>query len=158
MSKRIIYIENGMVNIVQPIYKEQRAAETEDEFLARIAAKAVPQGITSGVIDKSIIPTDRTFRNAWDFIDQAITVDMSKAREIHRAHVRRVRATRLAELDVQYQRADETGNAAEKALIIAKKQTLRDLPADPAIEAATTPEQLKATWPLILPDNPYIKR
>lgn len=32
-------------------------------------------------------------------------------------------------------------------VIAAKKQALRDVTADPAIEAALTPEALKAAWP-----------
>jgi hypothetical protein len=34
------------------------------------------------------------------------------------------------------------------ATIEAAKQALRDAPADPAIDAAQTPDQLKAAWPL----------
>ena len=57
---------------------------------------------------------------------------------------------KLAALDVEYQHADERGDVAEKARIAAKKQALRDVTADPAIEAAQTPEALKAVWPDIL--------
>lgn len=76
-----------------------------------------------------------------------ITVDMGIARDIWRNKIRAERAKRFQELDVAYQRADEEGNAAKKADIAEKKQALRDAPADPAIEAAATPEELKAIWP-----------
>lgn len=33
-----------------------------------IAAKDVPAGVPFKVVDASEIPTDRTFRNAWEFV------------------------------------------------------------------------------------------
>lgn len=98
-------------------------------------------------IDGSAIPADRTFRNAWK---HDLTVDMPKARDLWRDRMRVVRASKLAELDVAYQRADEAGDNAAKASITQRKQALRDVTNDPAIEAATTPEQLKAVWPAVL--------
>lgn len=77
-----------------------------------------------------------------------ITIDMNKARDIHRARIRDARAPLFAALDVAYQRATETG--ADTSAIVAKKQALRDVTSDPAIDAAQTTEQLKAVWPAIL--------
>jgi hypothetical protein len=76
-----------------------------------------------------------------------VTVDMTKAREIWRNKIREARAEKLKALDVQYQRADEEGDADAKAAVVAKKKALRDAPADPAIDAATTVEELKKVWP-----------
>jgi len=76
-----------------------------------------------------------------------ITVDMGIARDIWRDKIRAERNKHFAELDVAYQRADETGDSVKKADVAAQKQALRDAPADPAIDAATTPEKLKAIWP-----------
>lgn len=73
-----------------------------------------------------------------------ITVDMDKAREIHRQNLRLERAPLLAALDVAYQRADEAGDDAAKADVIARKKALRDLPADPRIDSAKTAEDLLA--------------
>jgi|GEM_PF-1089096 len=95
-------------------------------------------------------PADRTFRNAWVLDGDKIGHDMGKAREIHRERMRAARAPKLAALDVDYQRADEGGKGEDKARIAAKKQALRDVTKDPAIDAATTPEQLKAVWPAVL--------
>jgi hypothetical protein len=47
-------------------------------------------------------------------------------------------------LDMAYLRADESKDEVAKATIAAEKQALRDAPADPAIDAAGTPEELKA--------------
>lgn len=127
-------------------------AETEEEFVARIAARDVPAGATNvEIVDASAIPADRTFRDAWAYRPGGCQVDMAKAREIHRGRLRELRAPKLAALDVDYLRALERGApSAEIAAIAAKKQALRDAPADPAIEAAATPEALRAVMPRAL--------
>lgn len=127
-----------------------RWAETEDEFIARIAAKDAPKdAINIHVCDESEIPADRTFRNAWEDTGK-ISVNMPKARRIHRDQLRVLRKPLLETLDVEYQRADERGDLLEKRRIAVEKQKLRDVTADPAIEAATTPEELKAAVPQVL--------
>lgn len=90
------------------------------------------------------VPTDRTFRSAWQFSGNAIEVDMVKARDIHRENLRRERAPRLLALDVAVIRADEEGDALAKADAVARKRALRDVTSDERIEAAQTPEELKA--------------
>ena len=83
-----------------------------------------------------------------------INVNMTKARDIHREKVRQARNPKLASKDVEFQRALETG--ADTAAIVAAKQALRDAPASAAIEAATTPDELKAAWDAdLLGDSPY---
>ena len=79
-----------------------------------------------------------------------ITVNMPKARDIQRDKMRIARKPKLEALDVDFQRAIENDDATEKASIVAQKQALRDVTQDPAIEAATTPDELKAVWPEIL--------
>ena len=81
-------------------------------------------------------------------------IDMAKAREIHKTKIREARSPKLAELDVEFQRALETG--ASTTDIVAKKQALRDAPADSGINAATTADELKAQWKTdILGSTPY---
>ena len=83
-----------------------------------------------------------------------ITINMNKARDIHREKVREARNPKLAAKDVEFQRALETG--ADTSAIVADKQALRDAPASAAIEAATTPDELKASWDAeLLGDSPY---
>ena len=81
-------------------------------------------------------------------------LDMAKAREIHKTNIRRARGPKLAELDVECQKALETG--ASTTDIVAKKQALRDAPADSGIAAATDGDALKAQWKTdILGTSPY---
>lgn len=121
--------------------------EPEADWLARVAAGSVPEGVAYQVIDADALPAGREFRNAWTIKDGRVAVDMPRARDIYRQRLREARAPRLAALDVEYQRADEAGDLAAKAAVAARKKLLRDLTADPAIEAAATPEALKAAWP-----------
>jgi len=77
-----------------------------------------------------------------------ITINMEKARNIHREKMRLARAPLLTALDVVFQRALEQN--ANTTVIVTKKQALRDVTSDLAIEAAETIDQLKAVWPEVL--------
>ena len=76
MSKRIIYetVDGVVVLIPSPNTKLT---------LEEIQAKDVPAGIASDIVDVSVIPTDRTFRGAWEKNGKSVGVSMSKARAIH---------------------------------------------------------------------------
>ena len=81
-------------------------------------------------------------------------IDMAKAREIHKNNIRIARKPKLAELDVEFQKALETG--ASTTDIAAKKQALRDAPADSGITSASDADALKAQWKTdILGTSPY---
>ena len=71
-------------------------------------------------------------------------IDMAKAREIHKTNIRTARTPKLAELDIEFQKALET--SADTAAIVTKKQALRDAPAASSIGSATTTDELKAQW------------
>ena len=88
------------------------------------------------------VPTDRTFRGAWQFNGDAVEVDMAAARNIHKDNLRAERAPRLADLDVAYMKALESGSGA--AAIATEKQTLRDITDDSRIADATDADALKA--------------
>ena len=84
----------------------------------------------------------------------SITINMTKAKEIHRKHVREARTPLLASLDTDFQRALET--SSDTAAIVSKKQALRDAPANAAIDAAKTHDELKAAWDTaVLGKTPY---
>jgi hypothetical protein len=60
MNQRIIYPnEDGGVSIIIPA----ECGLTIEE----IAAKDVPEGKSFKIVDIADIPTDRTFRNAWEY-------------------------------------------------------------------------------------------
>ena len=81
-------------------------------------------------------------------------INMNKAKEIHKNKIRKARAPKLAELDVQFQKALET--SADTTSIVSKKNALRDAPANAAIDAAKTEAELKASWDTaVLGTSPY---
>ena len=83
-----------------------------------------------------------------------IKTDMAKAKEIHKNRIREARTPKLAALDIEFQKALETG--ASTTDIVAKKQALRDAPADSGISAASDADSLKAQWKTdILGTSPY---
>jgi len=81
-------------------------------------------------------------------------IDIAKAKEIHKTNIRNARVPKLAELDVEFQKAQET--SASTTDIVAKKQALRDAPAASGISTSTTEAELKAQWDTsILGTSPY---
>lgn len=60
MDKRIIYAtDDGGVAIIVP-------APNSGLTIEEVAAKDVPAGKAYKIVDVADIPTDRTFRNAWE--------------------------------------------------------------------------------------------
>jgi hypothetical protein len=61
MNKRIIYPnDNGGVVILTP-------SPNWNGTLEELAVKDVPSGKPYKIVDGSEIPSDRTFRNAWEY-------------------------------------------------------------------------------------------
>ena len=88
------------------------------------------------------VPADRTFRGAWSFNGDAVEVDMTAARDIHKENLRAERAPRMDALDVDFMQALEAGNSTTQ--IATDKQTLRDITDDARIASAADPDALKA--------------
>lgn len=62
MNQRIIYqTDDGGVAVVIP-------APECGLTIEQIAAKDVPAGAPYKIVDVSDIPSDRTFRNAWEYV------------------------------------------------------------------------------------------
>ena len=60
MNKRIVYKnDDGTISIIVPA----KCGLTIEE----IASKDVPDGKEHWIVDASEIPSDRTFRNAWEW-------------------------------------------------------------------------------------------
>jgi hypothetical protein len=120
----------------------------EDQPEAAISTIEMTDGRFVGEGDEALRP----WRNAWLLSGEVVSVDMAAAREILRANLRRQRtglvepyddAIRLlgrkALLGALSAKDQEAVEQAERAC-----QTLRNITADPRIEAAQTPEDLAA--------------
>jgi hypothetical protein len=63
MTQRIIYPnDDGGVSIIIPALEY-----LETHTIEEIAAKDVPEGKPFKIVEVTDIPTDRTFRNAWEY-------------------------------------------------------------------------------------------
>ena len=69
-----------------------------------------------------------------------ITINLNKAKDIWKDKLRTERAPLLSQLDVQFQRALETG--ADTTEIVAEKQRLRDI--TNLVTSATTLDEIKS--------------
>ncbi len=101
-------------------------------------------------IKKYIIMTNREypqhnhdFHDSFEIIDGKIQINMSAARDIIRKKLRPLRDAKFAPLDVAFMRAVERGDVETQKQIGAQKQKLRDITEHPAINTATTVEELR---------------
>ena len=71
--KVVAYIDPvaGGLSVLYPSYNDRArpSGETDDECLTRWAAKAIPDGVTTHIIEHTDLPSDRYFRNAWTWSD-----------------------------------------------------------------------------------------
>ena len=79
----------------------------------------------------------------------AITIDITKAKEIWKDKIRFKRAGALKKLDLDFMKAQENGT--DTTSIVADKNTLRDLPEQ--VDTATTIDEIKAVWNDMLGDK-----
>jgi len=79
----------------------------------------------------------------------AITIDITKAKEVWKNKIRFKRTGALKKLDLDFMKAQET--SSDTTSIVADKQTLRDLPEQ--VNTATTTDEIKAVWNDMLGDK-----
>jgi len=149
----VVIFQNPTAPNVCVLYPTAEALE--HLTLEDIARKDVPAGCEWEIVSGDALPEDHYFFNAWrlgTIGDNKVDIDLDAAREIHKATIRAARQPLLEALDVQFQRALETGG--DTADIVAQKQALRDVTKDAELLAADSPEAIKAFWPAILGPSP----
>tara|TARA_Y100000031_G_scaffold112237_1_gene123930 strand:- start:184 stop:765 length:582 start_codon:yes stop_codon:yes gene_type:complete len=102
---------------------------------------------TCGECLTSDLPTDRTFREAWEAPVGTIQVNMGKARVIQMDRIRKKRNEELQKLDIPFMMASERNDQEAVSKIAVQKQKLRDIPQKYDLSGFKTPEELKAAWP-----------
>jgi len=138
-TTHVIQRADGGISIITVPQDQDLDAEID-----KWAETADPAWLPFTVTQCDQVPTDRAWRDAWAIQDGKVEVSIDKAREVHKARLRAAREPRLAALDVQYMRALESKDNTRAAAIVAEKQALRDITADPRIAAAATVEELAA--------------
>ena len=124
---KIIYPTETGIAIITP---------TGELSLEDTAKKDVPAGVAYTIVNDEDVPSDRTFRNAWN---ADLTVDFPKAQALTKDRLRADRKPLLEAQDVLFQRALETGKDA--TAIVVEKQRLRDV--TKLVDTATTLDELK---------------
>ena len=66
---RIIYAQsNGVLAVLAPAPKYLKTLTgTEEEKMIYIANKDLPTGTKYEIVADDVVPSDRTFRNAWEY-------------------------------------------------------------------------------------------
>lgn len=154
--KVIVAQNDGSVSVMALLGDAAEAASSAPDQLDVIIQAEIaqwPDDLRQGIVSwravsDEEVPEDRTFRGAWRAGTTGIVFDMDHCRTIWKDRMREARAPKLAKLDLEFQRAMETGTSTKN--IIARKQALRDVTKLPSIEAATSPDDLKSVWPDVL--------
>lgn len=130
---KIVYKNDaGGISVIHP---------TGELTIEEVARKDVPKGVAYEFVDDDAIPSDRTFRGAWEIgLDKKITNNFTKAQDITKERLRVERQFLLESQDIKFQRALEEGK--DTALIVAEKQRLRDITT--LADKAKTLDELKA--------------
>lgn len=112
---------------------------TGELAIEAVLQKDCPKG--AFIIEQSALPNnDNDFFDAWVLNGKSVEVSIDKAKQIHKSRLRAMREPLLAEQDVAFQRALETG--ADTTDIVAEKQRLRDITA--LVDPCTTLDEIRA--------------
>lgn len=129
---RLIYTdEDGVLCVVLPEKKERielvMGPMTDEEYRQHVIDRSIPPGHTHRVIEVSVLPPDRLFRNAWEDSQPGNQIDIccQKAKEIALVNLRYARDKKLEFLDRKFMIAFERGTDLE--VIKTRKQDLRDI-------------------------------
>ena len=137
---RIVVHKNDMKGVIKtPTISIMESEITSAEEII----KKIDKSLTPVIVNQKDLP-DNWFHRAWDIVDGKVIVDMEKAREIHKERIRAGRIKKLAELDIEFQRAMEKNKSTKD--IVSQKQKLRDATEDPKLNSAQTTEELKSIW------------
>jgi hypothetical protein len=131
MAQVIIFTnDNGGVSVCVP---------TGELDIQAVKAKDTPS--TSIIVQDSELPqADNDFFDAWELSNGTVSVNLTKAKALTKARLRREREPLLAAQDVLFQRAQET--SADTTAIVAEKTRLRNI--TNGVDTCTTTAQLRA--------------
>jgi hypothetical protein len=90
---RIIYPQDtGVLGVIIPAPKfmDSLADMTEIEKLRHVADKALDTGIKYEIVEDDYVPSDRSFRNAWEYVagaDEQVSEDLSLDDQLKYNHI-----------------------------------------------------------------------
>jgi len=140
--------------------------DNDDEVIAFVAAKDVPQGKDYSIVDSENLPTDKDYRNAW-VINQdksGVEVSLDKAKPLQLDRIRNMRTNVFDSADIDFNKSVEKVLDKLMALIpddadvvalkdaIQKRNDLRDAP-EIDLSDVQTVDDLKNKVPDVLKLN-----
>lgn len=139
MSQVIVYskVDSGVAVVVPA-----QGVSLED-----IIQRDIPSDVSVYTILASQLPQDQDFRNCWELVNGTVRVNILQAQELWKNKWRQARKPKLEQLDVEFMRALEQGDANKQQEIVELKQQLRDI-TNTALP--DTVEGIKSVWPEIL--------
>lgn len=138
--------QGGAVSIFIPVPQPGKTFE-------QIVAQLVPANAQRLETTMDKLPPRDDLMPAWMIgpsADDPVVHNMTKAKAIWKDRMRAARTPLLEALDSESLMSLEKEDKQAQKDVADKKQALRDVTDDPAIEAAVTITELKAVWPLCL--------
>lgn len=138
--RKIVYTNSsGILCVVHPVRNTIGETLTTDAEIEQRAWDKLPvDAINPVFVDESVIPTDRTFRNAWEHGGDSVIQNITKAKNIAHDVRRTARSAEFAPLDIKATIPSEAVAAEAARQVIRNKYAAMQT----AIDAATTIEQL----------------
>ena len=90
---RVIYPQdNGILGVIIPAPKfmDSLTDMTEIEKLRHVADKALDTGIKYEIVEDDYVPSDRSFRNAWEYVagkHEQVSEDLSLDDQLKYNHI-----------------------------------------------------------------------
>ena len=144
MRKILFTNIDGSLSVAHPVCNTIGETLTTDAEIEQRAWDKLPvDAINPVFVDESVIPTDRTFRNAWEHGGNLVTQNITKAKNIAHDKRREARSAEFAPLDIKATIPSEaTAAEAAREVIRAKYAVMQT-----AIDADSTIDQIKAVMP-----------
>lgn len=144
MEQVILYTLNDKLIVVIP---------ANDRDPKELLKTCVPKGCKGRIVNKSDLPPDRMFRNAW--VDKGrgypVTVDPLKAQNLRVDELRALRNNLLEKSDIELKIAEERNDMARKTALIKYRNDLRDMPENlEGLADLVEPKDIKAFLPEVL--------
>ncbi|MES0052210.1 hypothetical protein NKJ66_01110 [Mesorhizobium sp. M0078] len=140
-----LYADHAKAVEAAAIWKDEQIQALIDKTAAETWASMglVPVGWHRCTLDAFPVEHEHV-RDAWTIRKGKVVVDMPRAKEATRHRLRAERSPLMLVNDREALRALEIGDQVALEAITAEKQRLRDITKLPAIDAAETPDDLKA--------------
>jgi hypothetical protein len=113
----IIYQDQDGLAVIHP---------AEGSTMEQLVA-AVPPGANYIALPLAELPEDRYFRDAWELVGGALSINIEKAKEVQRNVWRKMREPKLKALDLAFMRALEANDEEEQFSVTLAKTQLRDV-------------------------------